>query len=135
MTSLSRIKQCLVGYMLLMSSTLLKLNQHLKNSPDPDMKYKVDEHQEKKAEEASWDPQIDLNHLSEDQQEKICCMLREECDVFSKYDWDTGCILDLQMEIQLKDAFHYHCIKMGRITYKIYTVEDGFRNCTLSIPL
>lgn len=25
-----------------------------------------------------------------------------ECDVFAKDDWDTGCIKDLEMEIQLK---------------------------------
>lgn len=43
------------------------------------------------------------SHLSEDQRQQVKQMLREECDVFAKDDWDTGCIKDLEMEIQLKD--------------------------------
>lgn len=50
-----------------------------------------------------WDPPVDLSHLSEDQRQQVKQMLREECDVFAKDDWDTGCIKDLEMEIQLKD--------------------------------
>jgi len=46
---------------------------------------------------------VDLSHLSDDQQCQVQQMLREECDVFAKDDWDTGCIEDLQMDIQLKD--------------------------------
>lgn len=41
-----------------------------------------------------WDPPVDLSQLSEDQQ----------CNVFAKDDWDTGCIKDLAMDIQLKDS-------------------------------
>lgn len=57
----------------------------------------------------SWDPPVHLSHLShlshltEDQQQQVWQMLREECDVFAKDDWDTGCIKDLEMDIQLKD--------------------------------
>lgn len=50
-----------------------------------------------------WDPPVDLSHLSGDQQQQVKQMLREECDVFAKDDWDTGCLKDLEMEIQLKD--------------------------------
>lgn len=50
-----------------------------------------------------WDPPIDLSHLSDDRRQQVQQMLREECDVFAKDDWDTGCIKDLQMDIQLKD--------------------------------
>lgn len=39
-----------------------------------------------------WDPPVDLSHLSEDQRQQVKQMLREECDVFAKDDWDTGCI-------------------------------------------
>ncbi|TKS65275.1 Retrovirus-related Pol polyprotein [Collichthys lucidus] len=51
----------------------------------------------------SWDPPVDLSHLSEEQQQQVKRMLREECGVFAKDDWDTGCIKDLEMELQLKD--------------------------------
>ena len=50
-----------------------------------------------------WDPPVDLSHLSEDQRQQVHQMLREECNVFAKDDWDTGCIKDLKMDIQLKD--------------------------------
>lgn len=50
-----------------------------------------------------WDPPVDLSHLTPEQQDKVRQMLREECDVFVRDDWDTGCIPDLQMVIRLKD--------------------------------
>jgi len=50
-----------------------------------------------------WEPPVDLSHLSKDQRQQVQQMLREECDVFAKDDWDTGCIKDLKMDIQLKD--------------------------------
>ncbi|XP_037643835.1 uncharacterized protein LOC119498836 [Sebastes umbrosus] len=50
-----------------------------------------------------WDPAVDLSHLPDDQRQQVQQMLREECDVFAKDDWDTGCIKDLEMDIQLKD--------------------------------
>lgn len=50
-----------------------------------------------------WDPPVDLSHLTADQQRQVKQMLREECNVFAKDEWDTGCIKDLEMEIQLKD--------------------------------
>lgn len=50
-----------------------------------------------------WDPPVDLYHLTPEQQDKVRQMLREECDVFARDDWDTGCIPDLQMAIRLKD--------------------------------
>uniref|UniRef100_A0AAV2LJ86 ribonuclease H n=1 Tax=Knipowitschia caucasica TaxID=637954 RepID=A0AAV2LJ86_KNICA len=49
-----------------------------------------------------WDPPVDLRHLSPEQQQKVKQMLREESHVFAKDDWDTGCIKELQMNIQLK---------------------------------
>ncbi|KAL7842136.1 hypothetical protein SRHO_G00238250 [Serrasalmus rhombeus] len=51
----------------------------------------------------SWDPPVDLSHLLDDQQQQVRQMLREECDVFAKNDWDTGCVKDLKMDILLKD--------------------------------
>ncbi len=50
-----------------------------------------------------WDPPVDLSQLSEDQQQQVQQLLREESDIFTKDDWDTGCIKDLEMDIQLKD--------------------------------
>ncbi|CAI5672713.1 unnamed protein product [Oreochromis niloticus] len=50
-----------------------------------------------------WDPPVDLSHLTSDQQQQVKQMLREECNVFARDDWDTGCIKDLELEIQLKD--------------------------------
>lgn len=46
---------------------------------------------------------MDLGHLSEGQQQQAKQMLREECGVFAKDDWDTGCIKVLEMDIQLTD--------------------------------
>lgn len=51
----------------------------------------------------SWDPPVDLSHLTNDQQQLVKRMLREECHVFAKDDWDTGYIKDLELDIQLKD--------------------------------
>lgn len=45
-----------------------------------------------------WDPPVDLSQLSEDQQQQVQQMLKEECDVFAKDDWDTGCIKNLAMD-------------------------------------
>lgn len=50
-----------------------------------------------------WDPPVDLSHLTSDQQQQVKQMLREECYVFAKDEWDTGCIKDLELDIQLKD--------------------------------
>nr|XP_023656141.1 uncharacterized protein LOC111837914 [Paramormyrops kingsleyae] len=50
-----------------------------------------------------WDPPVDLSQLPEDQRQQVQQMLREECSVFAKDDWDMGCISDLKMDIQLKD--------------------------------
>lgn len=55
------------------------------------------------AQTEPWDPPVDLSHLSESQQQQVKQMLREECDVFAKDDWDTGMIKDLEIDIQLKD--------------------------------
>lgn len=50
-----------------------------------------------------WDPPVDLSHLSEEQRQQVKQMLGEERDVFVRNDWDTGCIKDLEMHIQLTD--------------------------------
>ncbi len=55
------------------------------------------------SQDEPWDPPVDLSHLPEDQRQQVKQMLREECDVFAKDDWDTGCIKNLEMKIQLKD--------------------------------
>lgn len=48
------------------------------------------------TEKQLWDPPVDLEHLTPEQQHKVRKMLREECEVFALDDWDTGCIPDLQ---------------------------------------
>ena len=50
-----------------------------------------------------WDPAVDVSHLSEEQRQQVKQMVREECDIFAKNDWDTGCIKDLVMDILLTD--------------------------------
>ena len=50
-----------------------------------------------------WDPPMDLSQLLEDQRQQVQQMLREESDPFAKDDWYTGCIKDLEMDIQLRD--------------------------------
>lgn len=44
-----------------------------------------------------------MSYLMSDQQQQVKQMLREGCDVFAKDDWDTGCIKDLELDMQLKD--------------------------------
>ncbi|KAG1936440.1 interleukin-1 receptor accessory protein-like 1-A [Pimephales promelas] len=52
----------------------------------------------------SWDPPVDLSHLSEGQQEVVRRMLREECEAFSFDSDDVGCIPSLKMHITLHDS-------------------------------
>ncbi|XP_042620409.1 NACHT, LRR and PYD domains-containing protein 12-like [Cyprinus carpio] len=51
----------------------------------------------------SWDPPVDVSHLSEHQRQVVQQMLREECHSFSKSDNDIGCIRNLELSISLKD--------------------------------
>lgn len=69
-----------------------------------------------------WGPPVDLGHLSEGQQQPVKQMLREECDVFAKDDWDTGCIKDLEMDIQLTDK-----LPVQRTFNAIPTVNTSFK--------
>lgn len=51
-----------------------------------------------------WDPPVELNHLTEEQQVMVKKMLREECKAFARDDQDIGCIPSLKMHINLKDT-------------------------------
>lgn len=53
--------------------------------------------------DTSWEPPIDLTHLSESERGVVQKMLREECSSFSKSDDDIGCIDKLKLKISLKD--------------------------------
>ena len=44
-----------------------------------------------------WDPQVDLSHLSEEQQQTARKMLREKCHAFGRDKSDTECAPDLKM--------------------------------------
>lgn len=46
-----------------------------------------------------WDLPVEVQHLSQDQQELVKQMLREESAVFAKDDNDIGCIENLRMEM------------------------------------
>lgn len=50
-----------------------------------------------------WLPPVNLSHLSQDQQQTIEKVLKEECKAFSRDSSDIGCIPSPQMDIQLKD--------------------------------
>ena len=63
----------------------------------------TDESQPKTRSSQAWDPQVDLLHLTEEQQQTARKMLREECQAFGKDKNDTGCAPDLKMQIRLHD--------------------------------
>lgn len=50
-----------------------------------------------------WDPPVDVNHLSEEQQRVAKELLREESAAFARDDNDMGCITSLEMSITLND--------------------------------
>ncbi|KAK2903785.1 hypothetical protein Q8A73_010442 [Channa argus] len=52
---------------------------------------------------STWDPPVDVSHLSDDQQKIVKKMLREESAAFARDDNDMGCIPSLEMCITLKD--------------------------------
>ena len=52
----------------------------------------------------SWDPPVDLKHLTEPQQEAAKKVLREECQAFALYGDDVGCVPSLKMHITLHDT-------------------------------
>uniref|UniRef100_A0A8C5PSX6 ribonuclease H n=1 Tax=Leptobrachium leishanense TaxID=445787 RepID=A0A8C5PSX6_9ANUR len=51
-----------------------------------------------------WDPPVNVDHLSEAQQQAVRHVLREECHAFAFDDDDIGCIPSLNMHITLKDT-------------------------------
>lgn len=52
----------------------------------------------------SWDPPVELGHLSKEQQEAVRRMLQEECEAFAYDSEDVGCIPSLKMHITLHDT-------------------------------
>ncbi|KAK2908370.1 hypothetical protein Q8A73_009443 [Channa argus] len=52
---------------------------------------------------STWDPPVDVSHLSDDRQKIVKKMLREESAAFARDDNDMGCIPSLEMSITLKD--------------------------------
>ena len=51
-----------------------------------------------------WDPPVNIDHLTSEQQQIAKIMLREESNAFSRTDDDIGCSTDLQMDIALTDG-------------------------------
>ncbi|RXN05991.1 Retrovirus-related Pol poly from transposon [Labeo rohita] len=51
----------------------------------------------------SWDPPVDVSHLTLPQQQQVKQMLRDECHAFSKSDDDIGCVPSLQLSVSLSD--------------------------------
>ncbi|XP_061817764.1 uncharacterized protein [Nerophis lumbriciformis] len=50
-----------------------------------------------------WDPPVNIDHLTEEQQEIAKQLLQEEAGAFARDDNDMGCIKSLEMSIALKD--------------------------------
>lgn len=50
-----------------------------------------------------WHLPVELDHLTEAEQEVVRQMLFEESDVFTKEEGDIGCIPDLQLKINMVD--------------------------------
>lgn len=50
-----------------------------------------------------WHPNVDLQHLSENDQEVVRQMLYEQSDVFAREEGDIGCIPGLQLKINTTD--------------------------------
>ena len=56
-----------------------------------------------KEDSDDWVPDVDLSHLSEEQQAAVMQVLLEEKDVFSRSECDIGDIRDFKMKINLVD--------------------------------
>ena len=67
-----------------------------------DMSQPVTQENHEKDESKQWDPDIDLSHLTKDQQEAVRKVLREECAAFAK-DEMTGNATDLKLKINLSN--------------------------------
>lgn len=50
-----------------------------------------------------WQPNVDLNHLNDEQRAVVNKMLCEEAAAFARDENDIGCIPSLQMSITLQD--------------------------------
>ncbi|KAI3360582.1 hypothetical protein L3Q82_002451 [Scortum barcoo] len=70
---------------------------------DEPLKTQEDRCSERGSVVEKWDPPVDINHLSKDQQEIVKEMLREESGAFAQDDSDMGCITSLEMSITLID--------------------------------
>ena len=68
-----------------------------------DMSQPVTQKNHEKDESKQWDPDNDLSHLTEDQQEAVRKVLREECAVFAKDENDIGNATDLKLKIDLSN--------------------------------
>lgn len=62
------------------------------------------EQQEDKQRPKSWDPPVDCQHLTQNQQAVVKKILQEECEAFAYDPDDVGCILSLRMHITLHDT-------------------------------
>ena len=65
------------------------------------MSQPVTQENHERDESKQWDPDIDLSHLTKDQQEAVRKVLREECAVFAKDENDIGNAIDLKLKISL----------------------------------
>ena len=63
----------------------------------------VTQENHERDESKQWDPDIDLSHLTKDQQEVVRKVLREECAVFAKDENDIENATDLKLKINLSN--------------------------------
>ena len=68
-----------------------------------DMSQPVTQENHERDESKQWDPDIDLSHLTKDQQKAVRKVLREKCAVFAKDENDIGNATDLKLKINLSN--------------------------------
>ena len=85
-----------------------------------DMSQPVTQENHERDESKQWDPDIDLSHLTKDQQKAVRKVLREECAVFAKDENDIGNVTDLKLKINLSNdtPVKKSCISIPPPLYK-----------------
>ena len=68
-----------------------------------DINQPVTQEKHENDESIQWDPDIDLSHLTRDQQAAVRKVLRKECAVFAKDENDIGNATDLKLKINLSN--------------------------------
>ncbi len=82
-------------------SDLLLCSTHV--SPTDEGQSEVNGTERAASSQEKWHPNVNLDHLSEHDQEVVKQMLYEESDVFAREEGDIGCIPGLQLKINTTD--------------------------------